>query len=96
MLWRRRGRERLRPPILVARRRLATAGGAVALGLVALLFSWAGDWSQRRFGAFERHLTLPPGVDPASITASMEHGVLSLLVPRPVRPEPRRIAVGSA
>jgi HSP20 family protein len=49
---------------------------------------------ERAFGAFERHLTLPTDVDPATITAAMEHGVLSLLVPKPRRPAPRRIVIG--
>lgn len=51
---------------------------------------------ERRFGAFERRLKLPDGVDPDTITASMDHGVLSLLVPKPVRPEPTRIRIGAA
>lgn len=50
---------------------------------------------ERRFGSFERHLQLPDGVEPDAITASMEHGVLSLLVPRPVQPEPTRIKIAA-
>jgi HSP20 family molecular chaperone IbpA len=49
---------------------------------------------ERAFGAFERHLTLPAAVDPDTITAAMEHGVLSLLIAKPERPAPQRIAIG--
>lgn len=50
---------------------------------------------QRPFGAFEHRIGLPKGVDPAAITASMENGVLSLIVPKPERLKPRRIEIGS-
>ena len=50
---------------------------------------------QRPFGAFEHRIGLPKGVDPASITASMKDGVLSLIVPKPERLKPQRIAIGS-
>lgn len=50
---------------------------------------------QRPFGAFEHRIGLPKGVDPTAITASMKDGVLSLIVPKPERLEPQRIAIGS-
>lgn len=50
---------------------------------------------QRPSGAFEHRVGLPRGVDPAAITASMENGVLSLIVPKPERLKPRRIEIGS-
>lgn len=50
---------------------------------------------QRPFGAFEHRVGLPKGVDPAAITASMQDGVLSLIVPVPERLKPQRIAIGS-
>ena len=50
---------------------------------------------QRPFGAFEHRIGLPRGVDPASISASMKDGVLSLIVPKPERLKPQRIAIGS-
>jgi hypothetical protein len=37
---------------------------------------------------------VPRGVDPDSIAASMENGVLSLIVPKPERLQPKRIAIG--
>lgn len=51
--------------------------------------------AERLFGAFERRVVVPRGVDADSITASMEHGVLKLVVPKPERMRPRTIAVGS-
>ena len=50
---------------------------------------------QRPFGTFEHRIGLPKGVDPASITASMKDGVLSLIVPKPERLKPQKIAIGS-
>jgi HSP20 family protein len=50
--------------------------------------------SERAFGRFERRIRLPEGVDADAITASFEHGVLSLIVPKPERMKPKTIAVG--
>ena len=50
---------------------------------------------QRPSGAFEHRIGLPKGVDPAAITASMKNGVLSLIVPKPERLKPQKIAIGS-
>jgi HSP20 family protein len=52
--------------------------------------------AERPFGRFERRITVPKGVDPDGITASMDHGVLSLIVRKPERLMPRAIAIGSA
>ena len=46
-------------------------------------------------GAFERRIRLPKGVDSDSITASMENGVLSLIVPKPEAMKPKTIAIGA-
>ena len=51
--------------------------------------------AERAFGRFERRIKLPSGVDPDAITANFEHGVLSLVVPKPERMKPRRITIGS-
>jgi HSP20 family protein len=51
--------------------------------------------SERPFGAFERRIKLPDGVDPDSILARMDHGVLSLIVPKPERLKPRSITIGT-
>ena len=51
--------------------------------------------TERPFGAFERRIKLPDGVDPDSIMARMDNGVLSLIVPKPERLKPRTIAIGT-
>ncbi len=51
--------------------------------------------AERGFGAFERRVKLPDGIDPDAITASMTDGVLSLIVPKPERMKPRTIEIGS-
>jgi HSP20 family protein len=50
--------------------------------------------SERGYGRFERRSALPDGVDPDAITASMDNGVLSLIVPKPDRMVRRTIAIG--
>ena len=54
---------------------------------------WA--FTERAFGAIERRVRLPKGVDPDRIAASMENGVLSLIVPKPDAMKPRTIAIGT-
>lgn len=54
VLWRRYGAKLTSEQIAVARRRLATAVGAVAIGLAALAFAWAGDGAQHVFAALTR------------------------------------------
>lgn len=54
---------------------------------------WAHN--ERGFGSFERRIRLPDGVDPDAITASMDDGVLSLLVPKPEKLVPRTISIAS-
>lgn len=49
---------------------------------------------ERAFGSFSRSLTLPRGVDPESISARFERGVLEVRIPKPVQRKPRRIAIG--
>jgi HSP20 family protein len=50
---------------------------------------------ERAFGRFERRIKVPEGVDPDAIKASMDNGVLSLIVPKPERLQPKTIAIGS-
>ncbi len=52
-------------------------------------------FSERAFGRFERRFALPRGVDPEAITASMDSGVLSLVVPKPEAIKPKTISVGT-
>jgi HSP20 family protein len=50
---------------------------------------------ERSFGRFERSLRVPPGLDPGQVQASLADGVLTLTVPRPQPPQPRRIPVAA-
>ncbi len=52
-------------------------------------------YAQRPFGSFEHRVALPKGVDADRITANMENGVLSLIVPKPEPIKPRKIEIGS-
>ena len=51
---------------------------------------------ERSYGAFSRAITLPRGVDPSQIKASMEHGVLKIVAPKPAGAETRKIEIQSA
>lgn len=50
---------------------------------------------ERAFGQFERRIKVPDGVDPDAITASLDNGVLSLIVPKPERMKPKAITIGT-
>jgi HSP20 family protein len=50
----------------------------------------------RRVGQFEYRVMLPGEVDAERIDASLDHGVLTIRVPKPERTQPRRIEVGSS
>ena len=50
---------------------------------------------ERAYGRFERRIKVPDGVDPDAITASMNDGVLSVIVPKPERMQRKSIAIGS-
>lgn len=59
------------------------------------------DWlvSESFYGSFERSLTIPDGVDPATITADYKDGILVVHVPKALeaaRPKTTRIEVGGA
>jgi HSP20 family protein len=49
---------------------------------------------ERGFGRFERSLRVPGGLDPGQVEASLADGVLTINVPRPQAPQPRRIPIG--
>ena len=51
--------------------------------------------TERAFGRFERRIRLPEGVDPDGVTASMDDGVLSIIVPKPQAMKPKVIAIDS-
>lgn len=48
---------------------------------------------ERSFGAFRRTLTLPDGVDPASINATFDKGVLTVTIPKPEARQPHQVAI---
>ena len=48
---------------------------------------------ERASGSFSRSLTLPEGIDPESIQARFEKGVLEVRVPKPEERKPRRVEI---
>ena len=58
----------------------------------------AGAWQriERGFGAFERTLRVPRGLDPDAIEAALADGVLTLRIPKPERLKPRRVQITAA
>jgi HSP20 family protein len=50
---------------------------------------------ERAFGRFSRSLDLPAGVDPASVSAEFEKGVLEVRVPKPEEHQPTKVQIGS-
>ena len=46
---------------------------------------------ERRYGTFARAVGLPQGVDPESISARYENGVLEVRVPKPEEQKPKKI-----
>jgi HSP20 family protein len=51
---------------------------------------------ERAFGSFARSLTLPKGIDPESVTAGFEKGVLEVRVPKPEQRKPRKIEIATS
>jgi HSP20 family protein len=50
---------------------------------------------ERNYGSFSRSFTLPDGVDAENLRASLEQGVLTVLVPKKPEVQPKKIAVKS-
>jgi HSP20 family protein len=48
---------------------------------------------ERSFGRFERSLRVPAGLSPDQVQASLADGVLTINVPRPQSPQPKRIQI---
>jgi len=48
---------------------------------------------ERAFGSFSRSLTLPEGVDPETVQASFNQGVLEVRIPKPVQRKARKVAI---
>lgn len=53
---------------------------------------------ERAHGTFRRSVSLPDGIDPETVEASFERGVLSVRIPKPEQRKPHKvqIAVGDA
>jgi HSP20 family protein len=51
---------------------------------------------ERASGRFSRSLTLPEGVDPASVRAHFDKGVLEVRIPKPAERKPHRVAISVA
>jgi len=47
----------------------------------------------RRVGLFEYRVTLPGPIDPDSINASLDDGILRVTVPKPEQAHPRRVVI---
>lgn len=50
---------------------------------------------ERRYGTFQRSVSLPSGVDPERIVAENKDGVLEVHVPKPEEAKPKRISIGT-
>ena len=48
---------------------------------------------ERAFGSFARSLTLPDGVDPDSVQAHFDRGVLEISIPKPERKKPKTVQI---
>jgi HSP20 family protein len=48
---------------------------------------------ERASGSFSRSLTLPEGIEPDSVRASFDNGVLEVRVPKPEERKPRKVAI---
>jgi HSP20 family protein len=51
---------------------------------------------ERRFGTFQRAITLPQGVSEDAVKAEFKNGVLEVHVAKLEQPKPKRIPIGSA
>ena len=50
---------------------------------------------ERASGAFSRSLTLPEGVDPESVQANFDRGVLEIHIPKPEQRKPRKVTISA-
>jgi HSP20 family protein len=48
---------------------------------------------ERATGSFVRRLTLPEGIDPSAIKASVERGVLEVRIPKPEERKPHKVEI---
>lgn len=50
---------------------------------------------ERAFGRFSRSLELPEGVDPASLRAEFDRGVLEVRIPKPEERQPTKVPISA-
>lgn len=48
---------------------------------------------ERAFGSFSRSLSLPEGIDPDSVQAHFDRGVLEIRIPKPEQKKPRQVQI---
>jgi len=53
-------------------------------------------FAERGYGAFSRSVDLPPGVMTDQIKATLDKGVLKVMIPTPAKPEAKKIEVTTA
>jgi HSP20 family protein len=71
--------------------------GVLAITVKAAPFERQGRWlrQERPWGSWSRKLELPKEVQPDRISADVEHGVLTVTVPKAATAQPVRIPVGA-
>src|SRR6266536_3554087 len=72
--------------------------GVLAITVTAAPFERQGRWirQERPWGNWSRKLELPKEVQPDRIQAAIEHGMLTVTVPKAATAQPVRIPVGAA
>jgi HSP20 family protein len=50
---------------------------------------------ERSYGAFERSLALPPGVNAEAVKASMSKGVLKITLPKPAATQAQKVKISN-
>jgi len=48
---------------------------------------------ERSYGSFSRSLTLPRGIDPESVSADFDKGVLEVRIPKPAEQKPHQVSI---
>ena len=76
--------------------RKAEARGMLGTGIFGSPFTFRLHVRERRFGAFQRILTLCTPVNSDKADAQFEHGVLTLTLPKSEAAKPRQIKIGAS
>ena len=53
------------------------------------------SYTERRYGSFERSITLPAAVEPEAVSAEHDKGVLTIRLPKASQERPKRITIRS-